>query len=354
MTLDASGRLLAAAGDERWSWSTHVCPGGERIIEVVEGEVIVRTTSDLNQERTISPSDIEGEELSQAWCLDPGAERILGVLNGLEQPTTRLVDVADPAAALYTGRADQLVSIDVGLTHAAVASGARSASLELIDLSANSTTEIPTPPGQVATVGFSPGGTKLVVGSTQQNPGGYQTVVHVFETGNDGAATVYTGEPMASTDLVGWVDDGRIALSHYPDLNAESPLLLLLDTETGATTEIDVPGWQHRATSDGLVSVGDGTLWFTPNGGAAAELASLPSPAHSLVTILDPGAEITIAAPPAATAGAAPSDTPPSDPPEASEPGPEDAPFPAVPVAVIGAAGLLAVAGWVILRRRST
>lgn len=354
MTLDASGRLLAAAGDERSSWSAHACPGGERIIEVVEGEVIVRATSDLSQERTVAPPGIEGEELSQAWCLDPGADRILGLLNGLEQPTLRLVDLAEPAASIFTGRADQLVAIDVGLTHAAVASGPAPAGLNLIDLADHSTIEIPPPPGELTTVRFSPGGTELVVGSTQRAQDGYQTVLNVLETGEDGAAADYTGEPMASTDFAGWVDDHRLALTHYPDLNAEVPQLLLLDTATGATTEIEVPGWHYRAMSDGLVSVGDGTLWFTPTGGETAELAELPSPAHNLVTILDPGAEITIAAQRAATTEAAPpSDMPPSDSPQASEPGRNDAPLPAVAAAVIGAGGLLAVAGWAIRRRRS-
>lgn len=331
-TLDARGRLLTAVADDRFGWSVSVCPEEKLIVDVVEGEVTLRGL-DLEPVRTVATGKARPE---QVWCLDADGERILAQTwdEAGAFPSVRILGEPEP---VHSG---EIYYMDVSPTHLALVTGPVNASVDVIDLATGERQRI-VGGLDVSTLAFSPSGESLMIGvATPHRDGGYQTEAAVYDVAT--GETTWISPPLIDSSVYDWVDESRLWGDTYP-LDAETPTGLIVDTRDGTTTAIRTVGSGYLAVAGSLVSVSEGRLLVTSPDGTTTSFASLPTPTHRLVAVLDKEATLTV------------SDTTtlPSDEPTTSPEQSADASFPtAVAAAALGGVALILVVGWRAIRRR--
>lgn len=342
-TLDASGRLLKAVGDDRFGWSVSVCPGGDVVVDVVEGEVTVRNTNTLDPIRTLDPP---ADRVEQVWCLDESAERILAQAWDETGTTSNLGILGEPEP-LFSG---EYYLMDARTSHIALVTHPTNASVDVIEIDSGERTRISSGVDAGALF-FSPGGGQLLVGETTfDSGGGYETSVTVYEVA-DGTVN-WTSPPLPNTNIYGWLDETRLVGDFYP-VDAEMPTGLIFDIDAGTTSEIGAVGWGYAPVGDSLVSVMDGRLYVTPPDGEAVALGTLPTPMHRLVAVLDDEASLTVPETTTATSTTIALEENDVTTPEAAAP---DASFPTgVAAAAAGGVALILAVGWaaVVRRRRA-
>ncbi|HSJ34821.1 MAG TPA: hypothetical protein VLB85_07160 [Acidimicrobiia bacterium] len=333
-TLDANGRLLAAVGDDRFSWSVALCPGGDRLVEVVGGEVTLRDVDDLTAVEVIPPPPAGRAE--QAWCLDEEGSHVLAQVWAEDGSASRF-ELLGNGRVVYDG---EPAMFDAAGGRLAVSTG--TGGIEVIDiLTGASVGLVPgTEPGRLD---LSDDGTRLLVSRAEFPPqGSYVTVARVHDA-RTGEVEFDTG-PLADIEVYGWLDQHRLIAAHYP-AEADFPTTLVIDTTSGEITETVAPDWPTTVIGDAIVSVGEGHLYLTEPGADPVELAILPTPGHRLVAVIDDQAQIE-----------APTTTESPDATQAPAPEAASAREPALPLAVAMAAlaGVAAIvaAGWSAIRRR--
>ena len=345
VTLDAEGRLLAAAGDQGFSFTASVCPGGDAVVEVVDGEAVVHRTSDL-EVVAVLPGGAGEVELSQAWCVDPAGDTVIGVLVDWARNTARVADLADPSAELASGPAEGLGQAVVSGATMAFQDRAGRGPITILDLASGDQIEVPGY-ADVSRLAFSPDGTRLLVARTVQRAQGWDLGITVLDTA-DGSVLTEIG-PLAEAEAYGWVGDGAVAVGAY-DAQGNGPFLSRVELASGDTSALSAPGYEFTAVDGGIVSVDQGTIWFTPDGGEPTRLTGLPSEAHRIAAVLDTPAapDVTAATtpPPSTTAPPVPATVPTAAP-------TDDSPGPWLGWALGGgAATLVALGAWLALRRR--
>lgn len=339
-TLDASGRLLAAVGDDRSSWSTTMCPGQDLLVEVVEGSVVVRDAATLEEVRIVEPS-AEGQA-QEVWCLDGSAEVILGHVWS-EDGSTSGFRLLGPDSEVFTD-AQTTYMYDAGGDHLAIVPRPADSGVDVIDVRTGERRRL-ADGLDVSVLAFSPSGDRLMVAETEYlSDGGYTTVAAVFDPSNGDA--VWTSPPIEDGSVYGWIDESRLSGDHYP-IEADESRGLVLEVGTESVSETRSAGGDLRPVNGGLVAVVDGKLQFTPSGGAPAVLAALPTPMHYLLAVLEPAAELHPLEPHTTVELEATEESTVTSAPKA------DAAFPTgvVTAAVAGIALVLAV-GWRAIRRR--
>lgn len=329
-TLDPAGRLLAVAAGEEPIWSVSVCPGSRRLVEATANGITVREVATLEavDESTADPPP------EQVWCVQEEAREILALFPIEDGRRMRLQRLGD-SEPLYVGEYHSVVTGPdaVALPHP-------EGNVELIRFADGQTQTVPTG-AEPGAVDFSPDGDRLLVTETHHDSTGhYTTIARIHDV--DSGEQLWQSDPLADTEVTGWLDDRTLAAAHYP-VEADRPREFIIDIETGETTETDLAGWEFFTTAGGVASTENGHLYVKVEGEPATRLASLPSPNHRLVAVLDRAAAIEIPA----TTRPAPSSTP------QAAPGAGTAAIPSV-VAVGLAAAVVAVGTAVVFRRRRT
>ncbi len=337
-TLDAAGRLLAAVSDDRFGWSVSVCPEEDRVVDVAEGEITVREVETLDEVRK-AEAPPEGR-VEQAWCLDPGGDRILAQVWNESGGAPRLMVLGDPEP-IHVGETDHL---DVTTEYVLVAGTATNGAVELVRIADGETRRLARG-GEPGRAEFSPDGRHVLVAEPDftGDDGGWATGLTVYDVGS-GRAT-WTRAPMADLEVYGWIDDTRIAGAIYP-VDADFPRNVAIDITDDSVTDLGLEGWGHTPVGDALVAVRDGRLLVLTAGGEVGTVAALPTPGHRLVAVLDDSVTPTISE----TTTTAPSDgESPTTQPQAAIAGDM-----ALPVGwlVGGAAVVAGLAGIALVRRR--
>lgn len=341
-TLDASGRLLAAVGDEGFGWSVSVCPQGDLVVEVVEGEVMVRDVATLEVSRVVEAPRVDG--LEQAWCLDPSGERILARAWNEGGTDAHLLILGEDEPR-YTG---EIYHLDVTPDHVAIISGPASTFLELVSTTSGEIRRL-ADVTEVSHVSFSPDGNRLLVSEAHHGPqGGWDAHLTVFDVASGGV--FWESGPLPDLEVYGWIDDHRVAAGFYP-IEAERPQNVILDTEGGDTAEIPLEGIPLASVGGSIVSMEEGNLMMMSESGDVSLLAPLPSPGHRLVSLLDDSVDLR----PPETTPTTLSDATSPPPTEVPEAGAEPAPgSPWPPVLGLVAAAMIVGAAALTRRRRRT
>jgi len=281
--------------------------------------------------------------VEQAWCLDEAAERILTQV-WPESGTNPSLQILGEDEPIHEG---QPYLLEVGIDHVALVPQPTSSSVELIDLSSAEVRPL-AGAAEVSHVSFSPDGTQLLIVHTDHgSSGGWTTELTVYET--DDAEATWTSGAQADLEVYGWVDDTRVAGGIYP-VQADEPQTVIFDVGTATSTEVDIPGWNLIAVDEWLVSESEGRLMAMSGDGEVSLFASLPTPTHRLVTVLDESATLSVPDPPPTTAPLVTEPTQPESPEAAPAGSPEGSP--PVAIALVGGALVLVLGGLVAYRRR--
>lgn len=299
MTLDSLGRPLAAAGGDLNQWDASLCPGGGAVAEVLQGqEVAVYDTADLSILRSEALGfDPNVSEVSRVWCMDESGESVVVAVLNWEAGDGYLAEIADPHTPLWRGPVDLLSQAQ--RAGASLVMGDINQPRTLVfDVASGETEQLPFG-GDNGTVVPSPDGSKVLAVTAQFfDSGGYETSVVVFAP--DGEVIGRHG-PYRDSDVYEWVDNDSFLLTNW-DQDGESRARV--DVVSGEVTEVDGLGWGSRPVGDGLVSVDESSILFTPTGGDTVRVAPLPSAGHRLLGIVDPVVELG-----EVLAGATPADT---------------------------------------------
>ena len=351
VTLDTSGGMLAASGDDRFSWTVSVCPEGGTVVEVVEGDVIVRRLADLSQKASFTPPG--AAELSNLWCLEPDGKRLLGLFVDWEDERGWVADLGEPGREMVSGPAESLGQAVVSGSVLAYQPGGAMEPVTLVDLASGARIDLGGG-GDVYRVMFSPSGDLLFVARTVHHGGGWD-LHYTIHRADDGLVVNRLG-PIPNAEPYGWLGEDELVIAAYDDPEGAASTQAL-DVEAGTGRPLTAPGFGHVAVEGGVVSIHEGGLWFTAEDGAGVQLASLPSEAHQLTTVLDTG--VAPAPAESSTTTTAPTTTVPAGAePSGNTPAaaPTPAPGPATgAVAVTAAVGLtMALTAVILLRRRRT
>jgi hypothetical protein len=310
MLLDAEGGLLTMIGndDEHLNGLT-TCPGSALFVEMVDDQLVVRSTADLSEIRRVDLDGLPFEVgVPRIWCRDPAAASLwLATEEWTEESGTvyRVVDAENLDVPILEGEFGWL---ELGVDFAVAGIGPTAETILRIDLESKEATvlhKIPVAPGD-----SEPSGRGWV------NSAGDRAIITQwrYRDGLGGITTIYlydltTGEPLwqspglPTSDGIGWVDDTKFLAYSYPDINADEVDNLMIDTETLEITYLaDLPGYQTLRTGDQLVGVTGATLnVMSIATGELTPLRVMPSEVHSLVAVLDQTATVETTAPPVVT-----------------------------------------------------
>lgn len=330
MLLDASGGLLTLVGEENESLNgLALCPGSETLVELVNDELVVRTTADLEELRRVDLDDLPYEVgVPSIWCRDERGETLwLATEEWSEKTgiTYRLFDADNLDSPPLDG---DYGWVEVGIDYAVAGEGHRGERIWRVDLNSRERTvlhEIPVEAGDSTPDGrgwMDPSGQQVMIAQWQwRDDSGGSTTFFLYDVAT--GDLLWESEVLPTADGMGWIDDTTFMASSHPDIDSDEVDYLTIDTESAEITHLDsVPGWRTLRVGDQLAGVMGASLQIMPlSGGDTTRLRILPSEAHRLVAVLDADAAITptTATPTPITPTTSPND----DPSPVVEPGPE-------------------------------
>lgn len=330
MLLDASGGLLATVGEDDESLNGFsLCPGSESLVELVNDDLVVRTTAGLEEVRRVDLDDLPSRVgVSVISCRDERGEKVLLATEEWSEETGnvfRLFDADDMDSPLLEGGYGWL---DVGVDHAVGGEWPTGERIWRIDLDSRERSllhKIPVEAGDSSPDGrgwIDPSGQRVMIAQWRWNDavGGFsQLFLYELKTGG----LLWQSDTLPTSDGIGWIDATTFLASSYPDIDSDEVNYLLIDTGSDEMVHLDgVPGWKPLRVGDHLVGVTGAKLQIMPlTGGETTDLRLLPSEGHHLVAVLDADATLT----PTTTTSKAPTTNPNNDPASATESGPEAA-----------------------------
>jgi hypothetical protein len=310
MLLDAEGGLLAMVGNDGENHhGLTTCPGSELFVEMVNDQLVVRSTADLGEIRRVELHGLPFEVgVSRIWCRDAAATSLwLATDEWTEENGTvyRVVDAANLDVPILEGEFGWL---DLGVDFAVAGIGPTAETILRIDLESRDATllhKIPVDPGDSEPSGrgwVNPAGDRVIITQWRYRDGlGGSTTIFLYD--------LTTGEPLwqspglPTADGIGWVDDTKFLAYSYLDMNSEQVDNLMIDTESLEVTDLaDLPGYQTLRTGDQLVGVTGATLKvMSISGGELTTLRVLPSETHHLAAVLDQAATVVTTSSPVDT-----------------------------------------------------
>jgi hypothetical protein len=358
MLVDANGGMLAAIGAEGESMNgLAMCPGTDRFVELMNDQIVVRSTIDLTEIRRVDLDNLPYElAVPGFWCRDESGDTMwLSVDHWTEGGGSmiRLVDAEDLDHPILEGPYGWL---EVGNGFAVGGEGPTGKRIWRVDLETKERSllhEIPMEPGDSepsGTAWVDPAGDRVMITQWRyRDDTGGNTTFLLYDL-NSGEL-LWQSEVMATADGAGWVDDQTFSAISYPDMNSDVVDYLFIDTASETIAHLPAtPGWQVLRVGDNLSGVMGPHLNVMPiDGGPISELRLLPSEMHHLAAVLQPEAEITGTTVVAEVAPA-------PDPEDSTASGGSQVVEPSVPWPVISAAAVLIVVGLVgmFLWRRSS
>ena len=302
MLIDASGGLVAAIGaEDEYMNGLAMCPGSERVVELMNDQLVVRATSDLTEIRRVDLDNLPFERsVPKIWCRDESGDTLwLSIDDWTESDGSmiRLVDAADVGHSILAGPYGWL---EVGDRVAVGGEGPTSKTIRRIDLETGENTllhEIPMESGDSEPSGMAwvdPSGERVMITQWRyRDDAGGNTTFLLYDL-NSGEL-LWQSEVMATADGSGWVDDHTFAASSYPDMNSDVVDYLFIDTAGESIGHLpETPGWQVLRVGDDLSGVIGAHLNVMPiDGGPVGELRLLPSEMHHLAAVLQPEAQVT-------------------------------------------------------------
>ena len=301
MLVDANGGLVAAIGAEGESMNgLAMCPGTDRFVELMNDELVVRSTIDLTDIRHVDLDNLPYEKaVPKIWCRDESGDTMWLSVDGWTEgggSMIRLVDAEDLDRPILEGPYGWL---EVGNGFAVGGEGPTARNIWRIDLDSAERAllhETPMNPGDSepsAMAWVDPTGDRVVVAEWRyrDDTGGSSTFFLYDLTSGE---LLWQTETMATADGIGWVDDHTFAAYSYPDMNSDAVDTLLIDTTSETIAHLPAaPGWQLFRVGEDLSGVTGAHLNVMPiEGGPVAELRLLPSEMHHLAAVLQPEAEI--------------------------------------------------------------
>ncbi len=306
MLLDAEGGLLAMVGNDGENLhGLTTCPGSALFVEMVNDQLVVRSTADLSEIRRVDLHGLPFEVgVPRIWCRDPAATSLwLATEEWTEENGTvyQVVDADNLDVPILEGEFGWL---DLGVDFAVAGIGPTAETIVRIDLQSKEATllhKIPVDPGDSEPSGrgwVNPAGDRVIIAQWRYRDGlGGSTTFYLYD--------LTTGQPiwqspgLPTSDGIGWVDDTKFVAYSYPDMNVDLVDNLMIDTETLEITHIaDLPGYRTLRTGDQLVGVTGATLnVMSIATGELTPLRVMPSEIHSLAAVLDQTATVVTTAP---------------------------------------------------------
>ena len=302
MLIDAAGGLVAAVGAEGEAMNgLAMCPVTDRFVELMNDDLVVRSTVDLTEIRRVDLDNLPYEKaVPKIWCRDESGDTVwLSVDDWTEigGSMIRLVDAEDIGQPIVEGPYGWL---EVGNGFAVGGEGPTARSIWRIDLDGTERAllhETPMDPGDSEPSGMAwvdPTGDRVMVAEWRYRDatGGNSTFFLYDLTSGE---LLWQSETMATADGIGWVDDHTFAAYSYPDMTSDVVDNLLIDTTSETIAHLPAtPGWQVLRVGEDLSGVTGAHLNVMPiEGGPVGELRLLPSEMHHLAAVLQPDAEIT-------------------------------------------------------------
>ena len=263
MVLDAGGGLLATVGDEEGSLNgLALCPGGVLLVELVNDQLVVRSTSDLSEIRRVGTDDLPYRvAVPQIWCRDSGGQTIWVAADEWTEETGtiyRLLRADDLEQPILEGNFGWL---DLGNDYAVAGEGPTGETIWRIHLETGERTvlhEIPVEMGDAPPSGLGwvdPAGERVLIAQWRyRDDSGGHTMLFLY--GLDDGDLLWRSKTLPTADGVGWIDDTRFLAESWPDMNSEIPESLLIDTAAFEISVVDrSPGWQSYRVGDWLASV---------------------------------------------------------------------------------------------------
>jgi hypothetical protein len=306
MLLDAEGGLLTMVGNDGENLNgVTTCPGSALFVEMVNDQLVVRSTADLGEIRRVDLHGLPFEVgVPRIWCRDPaGASLWLATDDWTEENGTvyQVVNADSPDVPILEGEFGWL---DLGVDFAVAGIGPTAETILRIDLESKEETllhKIPVDPGDSEPSGrgwVNPAGDRVIITQWRYRDGlGGSTTIYLYD--------LTTGQPLwqspglPTSDGIGWVDDTKFLAYSYPDQNADEVDNLMIDTETLEITQLaDLPGYRTLRTGDQLLGVTGATLnVMSIATGELTPLRVMPSETHRLVAVLDQTATVETTAP---------------------------------------------------------
>ncbi|HEX5671226.1 MAG TPA: hypothetical protein VFY46_00735 [Acidimicrobiia bacterium] len=356
MLLDAEGGLLTMIGDEGENLhGLTTCPGSALFVEMVNDQLVVRSTADLSEIRRVDLQGLPFEVgVPRIWCRDPAAASLWVATDEWTEENGTVYRVVDADILDVPILEGEFGWVDLGADYAVAGIGPTAETILRIDLASKEETllhKIPVDPGDSEPSGrgwVNPAGDRVVITQWRYRDGlGGSTTIYLYD--------LTTGQPLwqspglPTADGIGWVDDTKFLAYSYPDMNGDEVDNLMIDTETLEITYLaDLPGYRTLRTGNQLVGVAGATLnVMSIATGEVSPVRVMPSETHSLVAVLDQTATVATTAPAVVTT------TAPAASPEVSA-NPTDSSFPLLtwPGLLVAPIALGAIVSLALLNQR--
>jgi len=277
---DDDGRLAGATGDAGRGWleDVAVCPGGRTVVELWEGEVVVRDLGTLRAVRTHAvPGDV-----GRVWCDDAAGHRIMAARrNHSTGDWASIVSLRAPRRAVVSG---DWIDVELIGDHLVTTVGRENTQLRRISLASGREalmyralgqprvdTDIP---ASIEGLAVSPDGTRVAFEvTTYPADGAPSSDVFIYD--------VRTGRRLATRHIpaegmqVRWLDDSAVVFTSYEQ---GTQLLAAADLQTLARFGRGVE-WVSLRGSGGTVLGMDGPRLaaLDIDTGRARTLAAVPA-----------------------------------------------------------------------------
>lgn len=307
MLLDAEGGLLTMVGNDGENLhGLTTCPGSALFVEMVNDQLVVRSTADLSEIRRVDLHGLPFEVgVPRIWCRDPAATSLWFATEEWTEENGTVYQVVDADSLDVPILEGEFGWLDLGVDFAVAGIGPTAETILRIDLQSKEETllhKIPVDPGDSEPSGrgwVNPAGDRVIITQWRYRDGiGGSTTIFLYD--------LTTGQPLwqspglPTSDGIGWVDETKFLAYSYPDMNSDQVDNLLINTENFEITNLaDLPGYQTLRTGDQLVGVTGATLKvMSISGGELSTLRVLPSETHHLAAVLDQAATVVTTSPP--------------------------------------------------------
>ncbi|HKX74722.1 MAG TPA: hypothetical protein VJR05_04955 [Acidimicrobiia bacterium] len=299
--LDEAAQIVALVGGEGENLNgLTVCPGSSLLVEMVNDQLVVRSTADLREVRRIDLMGLPFEVgVPNIWCRDPAAQQIwLGTDQYTEEGEIifQVLSADNLDQPLLEGPYSWM---EVGPHVAVGGEGPTAETIWRIDLASGERTllhKIPVDSADSSPSGrgfINPNGTQVMVSEWRYNDdrGG---LTNLFLYDLESGEVVSQIDSFPTADGVGWIDERRFLLYSYPDINSDQVDNVIIDVVTSEVTVLDeFAGWRNHILGEQMVGAMEARLRAVPlAGGQPIELRLLPSEYHYLAAILDPEAQL--------------------------------------------------------------